>query len=260
MRRVGAEISTTERWKGVGNAYAKGIDGGYHQHRLAVIRTLLPDLKRKSVVDFGCGEGVLIRMARDMGAAKITGIDIDAALLEMAKTAGAAQLFNGGVERLGDMRDADCLIAANVATYFTDDENAKFYEYAARALRPGGHLVITHSNELFDFFTLNVFTVEFFKRNFAVDISTLLRHPDIPDRMSFNIRENPLSYPAKLAVHGFMVERTEYMNLHRSPPLLSGDDPDDMGRPKPDTLTTPETERWKLIFQCSMFGLRARRI
>jgi 2-polyprenyl-3-methyl-5-hydroxy-6-metoxy-1,4-benzoquinol methylase len=66
-KRVGAEISVEEYWGRVGARYAATIDGGYHRHRLEVISALLPDLVGKTVVDFGCGEGVLMRQAIELG-------------------------------------------------------------------------------------------------------------------------------------------------------------------------------------------------
>jgi hypothetical protein len=127
-------------------------------------------------------------------------------------------------------------------------------------VRPGGTLVITHSNELFDLFTLNRYTRAFFERHFSVDPGSLLAFPDRPSRTTFNVRENPLSYGEKLKPFGFEIDRMEYINRHPAPPLLTADDPDDMKRARPNTLNVPTDERWKLNFQCSMFGVRARRV
>lgn len=263
MKRVGNEIAAAERWGEVADHYAATIEDAYHQHRIEVIKALLPDLAGARVVDFGCGEGVFAEIAFKCGADSVVGIDIEPTLLERARRREPrAEYLAGGVERLGDIADggADCLIAANVLAYFTDIEDAGFYADAARVLRTGGHLVVTHSNALFDLFTFNAYTVAFCREHFGVDPSGLLVHHDKPNRMSFNIRENPLAYPAKLAGVDFTVERMEFINRHAQPPLLSGDDPDDMARERPDTLAVDEAERWKLIFQCSMFGVRAVRV
>jgi SAM-dependent methyltransferase len=262
MKRVGNEIDAGERWQERAKSYADHIDDAYHRHRLAVIRALLPDLRGATIVDFGCGEGVLAAEAIDRGARRIIGLDINETLLGMARDRlpqGDWQL--GGVERLSTVANAaaDCIIAANVIAYLSDADDRRFYEETARILKPGGALIVTHSNALFDLFTLNAYTVAFFEKEFGVDPASLLRHPDRPQRLSFNIRENPLAYPAKLAGFGLSIERMEFMNLHRQPPLMSGDDPDDMARERPDTLSISESDRWKLMFQCSMFGVRAAR-
>jgi 2-polyprenyl-3-methyl-5-hydroxy-6-metoxy-1,4-benzoquinol methylase len=258
MKRVGAEIRASDRWQAVGKTYAETIEGAYHQHRLAVIDALLPPFTGKRVIDFGCGEGVLIRKAIAKGASNVVGIDIDRTLLDLAADSGASDLILGSVDQLADVGAADILIAANVAAYFTRDEDEAFYVHAKRILAGGGHLVITHSNELFDAFTFNAYTVGFYQRNFGCDPTSLLVHPDKPARNTFNVRENPLAYPTKLASAGFSVFRMEYMNYHAQPPLLGKDDPDDMQRVRQDTLLIPPEDRWKLNFQCSMFGVRAR--
>jgi ubiquinone/menaquinone biosynthesis C-methylase UbiE len=260
MERVGNEIDAAARWQERAKSYADHIDDAYHRHRLDVIRALLPDLRGRSVIDFGCGEGILAAEAFDRGATSLIGIDINDTLLDLArKRLPAVDWQNGGVERLSAIPSGsiDCMIAANVLAYLSHDDDRRFYEETSRILRSGGSLVVTHSNALFDLFTLNAYTVAFFRDEFGCDPSPLLRHPDRPQRTSFNVRENPLAYPAKLDRFGFCLERIEYMNYHHLPPLLSGDDPDDMDRERPDTLAMPEAERWKLAFKCSMFGVRA---
>lgn len=258
MQRVGRDIDARERWKSFSENYASGIDGGYHRHRLAVIEALLPDLADKTVLDFGCGEGVLIGMAEQKGAAQIIGLDVAPALLEKAAARYRATYIEGGVECLRDIPRVDYIIAANVLAYLTNDEEAAFYQESRRLLGEGGHLVVTHSNALFDVFTFNAYTVSFYREQFGVDVSGLLTQPEKPSRITFNVRENPLSYPEKLRAHGFALERMEFMNRHHAPPLLTSDDPDDMKRERPDTLNTPPAERWKQMFQCSMFGVLAK--
>lgn len=260
MRKVGKEIDAAERWREVGEGYVATIDSAYQRHRLGVIHALLPDPIGRSVIDFGCGDGVLLEEAARRGATDLIGIDIDDRMIAAArKRIPSARFMQGGVELLKLAENFDCLIAANVLAYMTDDEEQRFYERAAKVVCPGGALVVTHSNSLFDMFTLNGRTVGFYRENFGVNPSSLLRQPDKPERASFNIRENPLTYRHKLAAHGFREDRQEFMNFHPVPPLLSTDDPDDMDRPKRDTLDWPAAERWKLMFQCSMFGVRAIR-
>ena len=187
--------------------------GPYHEHRIAVTKALLPDLTGKRVVDFGCGEGVMIREAKAMGARNIIGIDLDEFMLGQAKSSGADRLVRGSVPELAKVDGADCLLAANVAHYFTDSEDQAFYQEARRLLPAGGALVVTHSNELFDLFTLNAFTAAFHERHFASDVRSLLTNPDAPSRLTFNIRENPLSYPDRMAALGFRIERMEFINF-----------------------------------------------
>lgn len=260
IQRIGVDITSEDRWNAITSRYTAAIGSDYHRLRLSAIRALMPSLAGADVVEFGCGEGVILRMAQEMGARSTLGIDQNAEMLRGAEDRStASKLLLGGIEQLAKIERADCLIAANVLGYLTDTEEAEFYAHAKRILPEGGHLVIAHSNELFDVFTFNKFTVAFYKKHFDTDVSELLSRPTEPERPSFNIRENPLSYPDKLFGLGFEVERTEYMNFHESPPLLMGVDFNKLdSRTHRDTLQVPAADRWKLMLQCSMFGVRAR--
>ena len=142
-------------------------------------------------------------------------------------------------------------------------------------MKVGGYLLVTHSNELFDMFSLNRYTLEFFQRHLASEpcyhslLKELLSKADCPqEAMSYNVRENPLSYRYKLARYGFDETRQEFINLHAAPPLtLERALAEESGSPTssakwhllsqkayPDTLGWAEEERWKLMFVCSTFG------
>lgn len=261
MKLIGKDITAVDRWRDVGDSYAQNITGAYHRQRLAVIKSLLADVQGKTVVDFGCGEGVLSDwLLRDANANHVTGIDIDQQLYMWALMRGIdvaypgrIKFIHGGVEKLAGIDRCDVLVAANVLAYMTREEEDTFYRETARL---GASLVVTHSNSLFDMFTLNAYTVAFYRENFGVDVGSLLSFPIRPERNSFNIRENPLAYGEKLAKYGFKIERLEYMNYHPTPPLLTSDDPDDMYRERPNTDAVPE---WRRMFQCSMFACKAKR-
>ena len=123
----------------------------------------------------------------------------------------------------------DAVLSFNVLAYLTQDEEKTFYEQSARALKVGGYLLVTHSNELFDMFSLNRYTLEFFQRHLASEpcyhslLKELLSKADFPrEAMSYNVRENPLSYRYKLARYGFDETRQEFINLHAAPPSYAG--------------------------------------
>lgn len=270
--RIGIDITAKRHWENVTAGYIDTLDGPYHRHRLAMIRQLTGDSVTPGArcLDFGCGDGIFAELLVVLGAA-VVGYDIDeqmiaAAHARMAPHGDKARFAVGGVEAMAELADnsMDVVFALNVLAYMTPAEDDRFYRECRRALRPGGALVITHSNELFDMYTLNRYTVAFMQRHFAaagdtLDVAPLLANPDKPDRKTFSIRENPLSYGHKLAGHGFREEQQEFAMLHPRPPLLMADwRPDDINdRDFPDTLNRPAGERWKLMFQCSIFGSRA---
>jgi SAM-dependent methyltransferase len=267
--RIGREIDSERYWRERAAQYSGEIADAYHQHRLSVIEALYPPggVKGLRCLEFGSGDGVVLARLAESGA-DVVGIERSAELLRDSKRrVQAAQLFQGGVEALGQLasQSIDLLLSLNVIAYFTDEEEAQFYPQASRLIKRGGHFIATHSNELFDLFTLNAFTVDFMVRHFGGEsnrdrLAALLTHGQ-PDQRSvtYNVRENPLTYRFKLATHGLREVQQEFANLHPLPPAVLRAEPDTKAHYS-DTLDRPAEERWKLLFQCSMFGSRSVRL
>ena len=146
-------------------------------------------------------------------------------LLELNYDPGILML--GDIESLGSIESnsLDAVLCFNTLAYFTDEEEKKFYQEANRIIKRNGYLAVSHSNELFDLYTLNRYTVEFFKRNLIKDpgtiksIEELLQHPDEPAAYTtYNIRENPLAYKHKLLEFGFTEINQLFSNLYELPP------------------------------------------
>jgi len=228
------ETSDAE-WQEKTKAYLGTLDGPYHQNRLRMVKALIEEIDFTDSVclDFGCGDGVFAEMLLTAGAKHVHGIDIAEEMITSARErlkpfAERVTLEVGGVERLSNLPDRkfDHTFSLNVNAYFSQEDDACFYKQARRIMLPGGSLVITHSNELFDMFTLNRYTKLFFEKHFsmegaACDVSPLLTRPDVPSRRIFGVRENPLSYPEKLRKLGFDPMAQEFAILHSMPPLLT---------------------------------------
>lgn len=255
-------MSEQKDWDDYARRYAPSLIGPYHTHRLAVIRDVISRgggvrvADRASTVDFGCGDGILLEGL----LGQLCGIDISHEMIALARRrlGGDVELKAGGVEALGNVSggSVDLLIAANVIAYLERSEEARFYSEARRILRPGGRLIAVHSNSLFDMYSLNYFTKEFFAAEFGVDVESLLTSTEKPERENwFSIRENPLSYGEKLRDLGFREQRQEYINFHdRPPPLESPSHWADLdAKGFRSTLDVPCGDRWKLLFQCSQF-------
>ncbi|WP_449242661.1 class I SAM-dependent methyltransferase [Desulfovibrio sp.] len=257
----------------VANRYMGQLQSEYHRHRLGVIESLLHglDLKGKTCVDFGCGDGIFCETLAERGAFVI-GIDPSEIMIEKALQQYGQdkrmRFILGGSSDFMNLRETDVFLvtALNVLAYQTAEEEKQFYEAGYKALQDGGWLILTHSNELFDMYTFNKYTVRFFKNHFGggspeYDISSLLLHPEKPERGVLSIRENPLNYKFKLRGHGFEEVRQEFMMLHKVPPLMqAGFDCDDLNsREFPDTLNWRDEDAWKLMFQCSVFASKSRK-
>lgn len=270
-KALGKEHDSKDYWARETGEYVEALENQYHTHRLGVIQNLIPKglyAGEKAIFDFGCGDAVHFPDFIKAGA-KISGIDIAPEMIELAENRLSAQGMDPKVAKLGTVQDMaalpdaslDAILSFNVLAYLSDEEDRLFYQHAARTLRKGGYLVVTHSNELFDLFSLNEYTVEFFKRNFltspehAHGLAELLPNSDNRAKpVTYNVRENPLTYPSKLARHGFAEVRQSFINLHPAPPTLLG-----KKTSYPDTLNVPEADRWKLMFQCSTYGSCSQR-
>ena len=180
-------------------------------------------------MDFGCGEGLFAAEVIKRGARAVHCIDQNETMLAKAALVvpAPATFTQGGLESLAKLPDAsaDCLLAINVIAYMTNEEEDLFYRE--------------------------------FTRIVGSDPSALLTRATVPERLTFNIRENPLAYTFKLRRYGVEQTKIEFINYHSTLPLLSGENPDDMARERRDTLDCPAEDRWKLQFQCSMFGVQA---
>ena len=270
IRRVGRDINAAEWWARRGSAYRSGVNGPYHTHRMSVVARLLRSLvlDMAMCVDFGCGDGILTEFLAHSGST-VLAIDANGEMCRASRERLGehkvrAEVRCGGVEVLSqiDAGSVDNLFAINVLSYFTEEEQRHFYVEAERVIKPGGNMVVMTGNELFDMFTFNVHTVDFYERNLGCDnIGSLLAQPAEPDQIAVGMGENPLTYRYKLMDYGFDEVQREFANLHRAPPLLmDADGLNDLdSRQYVDTLDWEGRERWKLMFMCSIFGSRSVR-
>jgi len=236
-------------WERAAADYCRDMVNDYHSHRLSVIQSMIPAhlyQPGKRILDFGCGDGVLFPPFVFAGAS-VVGIDSSPAMVHEAWERGNIQATVGTVADLEAIpsESLDALLCFNTLAYLTESEEHDFYSHARRMVKPGGYLIVTHCNELFELFGLNEFTAEFFRRH-------LVTGGELPaltaaNRAAYHVRENPLTYRHKLARWGFAEQRQEFVNRHTELPTGPKTD-------YPNTLGVPECERWKMLFQCSTFG------
>jgi ubiquinone/menaquinone biosynthesis C-methylase UbiE len=258
-------------WSNQEHGYAEAVnDGSYHDYRLQFINKLLPKLEDIDALDFGCGEGVIARILAENGAKSIIGIDPSSQLLDQYDSgfslAHKLDLRLGDVGSISEIpsQSLDLVVVANVLAYMSVSEEDLFYKESYRVLKPGGMLVATHSNVLFDMFTFNNLTVDFFSENFNVDVSSLIENRDLTSIETYGIRENPLSYGDKLFSYGFKELDKRFFHHHPAPPRLggaSGDTPrnrifEDLEKAALE-LDHPD---WKENFNSSTFGVKAEKI
>jgi ubiquinone/menaquinone biosynthesis C-methylase UbiE len=265
MKIYAKDIDSTKFWDKIAQKYDSELSNGYHAHRLAMIRKLYSGYKFKGrqCLDFGCGNGVTVLEFLEKGAT-CYGVDVSKELISLAKRELAKNGYDKNLVKVGGVRllsklspkSLDMITSFNVLAYLTDKEVNLFYKYAYRILKPGGELIITHSNELFDMYSLNSYTVEFFAKHFysgdKKSIKQLVSKHNAPEITTYNVRENPLNYKFKLKKYGFEEIQQEFYHLHKRAPSLLKDK-----NIFPDTLHYSEEDKWKLMFMCSAFGSRS---
>ena len=264
MEKLGKEQDSKFYWDQATQDYVDALAMPYHEHRLKVAFDLIPvDLIKedKIIYDFGCGDAIMFEPFIKSGA-KISGCDIVPDMIAKAKVRLAGiggdsnSLSLGGVNCLKNVESnsLDALISFNVLAYLSQAEELDFYSEAKRIVKKDGKLIVSHSNKLFDLFSLNRYTVEFFREEFVSNVDDLLCRANQPvDFTTYNIRENPLCYKFKLANFGFEEIGQRFSNLHEKLPGLQTQ------KNYPDTLNFAEDSIWKLMFKCSTYMSLSRK-
>jgi trans-aconitate methyltransferase len=259
----GRDTESVPFWEREAARYHEHVGGSrtaYHDGRLRTAdrlleRAALPAGAR--VVDFGCGDGVYTRRLAAAGF-DVVGLDPAGAMIELARERGDGPAYQvGGAGELRGAGPFDALVALNVLAYMTDAEMATLWSALREQLRPGGVLLVSHSNELFDLFALNAGTAGFFAEHFTdgAPVGGLLSEA-VAGHAGYNVRANPLTYGDELAGHGLRLEALAFFNFHPLPPALLGEG--DAGRiVDPDEIE--RVPRWKQQFQCSTLFALARR-
>lgn len=88
------------------------------------IKTILPELKNKSIVDLGCGTGRFSFLFESMNPRSITGIDLSEKMIEIGlnnakRKKSIVKFVHGNIEDLSDMKleNRFCFFIDNSALY-----------------------------------------------------------------------------------------------------------------------------------------------
>ncbi len=114
-----------------------------------VMRQLLPANKTGPVLDFGCGDGLLLAVAQSLGYGDLTGVDISGALLQKAAQRTSAKLHHAdGLELLKASPNGafEAIIAFDILEHLTRPELLETSREISRTLKPGGRLIVRVPN------------------------------------------------------------------------------------------------------------------
>lgn len=143
-------------WESIADWYAAKLAAGspIHQWARVVLLAELPGLHGQSVLDLGCGEGLVARAVAERGA-HVTGVDLSERLLAHARRQEAARPLGVDYQRL----DARTLLGltdesfAGVVANLSINDMADLDQVLSavhRVLRAGGWLVFTVPHPCFE--------------------------------------------------------------------------------------------------------------
>ena len=128
----------------------RSIDGLDGAPEWPTLKSMLPDLAGKRVVDLGCGFGWFCRWARGAGAASVLGLDVSANMLARARetTSDSAITY-----RLADLESVELPSAFDLAysslTLHYLVNLAALFAAVHRTLTPGGSFVFSAEHPLY---------------------------------------------------------------------------------------------------------------
>jgi len=114
--------------------------------RLSLIEKWFGEIRGKSIIDFGCGGGLLSIPLLDLGA-NVTGIDISPASIEVARqnASGKGHFIVGDLRTLSTTEfKADAALLADVLDHIPDYK--KVIALVSECLKPGGKLFVSTIN------------------------------------------------------------------------------------------------------------------
>lgn len=279
-------------WEKIANCYAidkEGlpVDPAWYRRRLyqAFLKRRLP----ASILDIGCGGGWTVLDAAELGL-DVRGIEPVPELMNHGRELlrkhahDPDKITQGDLGGLAALRDQslDCIVLLSVLPHVPRNKWDDVHRDIARVLRPGGVLVAAYRNELFDLYTFNSFTVEFYDKSLwgaeqtaslrserrIAALKALMTNPDLPGPYSTAAQDksfgeferpksNPLTIPAYMAQMGLRMEKASFYHFHSVPPLMAHTI--DNYRQINHQLELTRSDDWRGHFMAAMFLVEAVR-
>jgi SAM-dependent methyltransferase len=276
----------SRNWEKIANCYAidhLGLPADPAWYRRRLYQEFLEHTRPASVLDIGCGGGWTVLDAVERGV-DARGIEPVAELKEfgcnllMQNGHDTKRITRGDLASITSLPNAseDCIALLSVLPHVPRAHWDEVHMHIARSLKPGGRFIAAYRNELFDLFTFNSITIEFYDKSlwdneacFSLRnnatlklLKGLITNPDVPgmyftaakdktfgelDRM----KSNPMTMPSYLSQFGLKVERTRFFHFHCVPPILA--EKIDSYRGINHKLELSMADDWRAHFMAAIF-------
>lgn len=149
------------------------------------------ELKIKTLLDCGCGEGTPISRLHEEAGVDVWGFDFSDKMARASRAKLEAKglpgrVWTGDITQASSFNPAgikrpaafDASLAAGVFPHLTEDQQAAALRNMAAAVRPGGRVFVEFRNELFALFTLNRHSHELFTEKLIGADRIKTAHPE----------------------------------------------------------------------------------
>ena len=232
------------------------------------------------ILDYGCGQGRLLGELLNRGY-DAYGYEPSQGMGDIATThfVSPDRIYIGSEDVLSAFAGEkyDLVLLMGVMQYLSDDERSEVLERVKSYLKPGGTLIATFQNGLFDLFTFNKYTVDAvtnmllagqLSEQEALEVERavggLLTQPEAPAHSEWRARdnifvrlENPLTVADYLSGNGFSMEHRWFYEWFGVPPLLSGP-LGDIGKRIKSTFEVVNADDWRGHFLANAFLVTAK--
>lgn len=201
-----------------GNYEGDNIVAHSFSTRRRIVLGLLGNVTGKSILDIGCGPGVLAKPLAGAGC-DFFGIDIAPEMIAVCKADDSLRSFSfeatdpvGFLERNPEMT-FDAVTCMGLFEYLTDDYTAALMGAIRGALRPGGQLIATYPNYYSPYRTVD-------RVYRALTRKEVMVPPFTPGVKHKDYREGELT--REWASHGLRVVEAVYYNFRVFPKPVDG--------------------------------------
>ena len=243
-----------KNWDKIANCYTLDnngfpIDPAWYRRR--IYNNILKKLSPKSLLDIGCGGGWTVLDALELGI-DAKGIEPILQLKEygnnLLKKHGhdGDRITKNDLSVLYDLpsNSVDCIAFLSVLPHVPKKEWGNIHQNINRILKPNGQLIAVYRNKLFDLFTFNSITLEFYdqslwrgklfdelKSNHFNQVKDLITNSDLPKPYHTNamdksfgklrrVKSNPLTIEKYLSSFNMQFNNISHYHYHCAPPLM----------------------------------------